>query len=457
VLAGFVSWLLADARRRGLARLCFSSGSGPVLLELAQLLRGPDDPACSLLHTGPVRRGGGPGLAGAAPDDLLPAYAAQEDLREGVRWALVDLGWSLDTLAALRAALGPAAPELGYALAVAHVRHPLEATGPFVAQVREDVPWGRKVLDGGWLLDAVELVEHLFVSADQGACLGYERRDGRVVPVLGPARPAPAWSAALRRAVLAYARAAREAGLLDDGGAAASAAGLEAGRSFVLHPTREEALLFGATPVPDDPAEAVVRAIAPPLGVEDLVRRVQRRLGRRPDAPERPGHWSAASWAAAPPHVRIAVGVAQRAVPVVRRARGVVRRGVGRAAPRAVPVRPAGGRARACRGRRQRSRGAADHPRRLDSGGPPSGGQPCRSPPIRATTRIPCASPESRPSLVRSDEHERPVRTRPRRRRPAAHPRPWHGARRAVLRLHRRARAARRGPDLAAVRRRGRR
>jgi hypothetical protein len=300
-----------------------------VLLELAQLLRGPDDPACSALDTPSVRRGGGPGLAGAAPDDLLPAYAAQEDLREGVRWALVDLGWSLDTLAALRAALGPAAPELGYALAVAHVRHPLEATGPFVAQVREDVPWGRKVLDGGWLLDAVELVEQLFLSADRGACLGYERRDGRVVPVLGPTRPAPAWSAALRRAVLAYARGAREAGLLDDGGAAASAAGLEAGRSFVLHPTREEALLFGATPVRDDAAGADVRAIAPPLGVADLVRRAQRRLGRRPDAPERPGHWGAASWAAAPQHVRIAVGVADRAVPVVRRARGVVRRGVG--------------------------------------------------------------------------------------------------------------------------------
>lgn len=251
--------------------------------------------------------------------DLLSDYLEQEGLLDGRSWAIVDVGWYLNAQASLRQALAPEIPMSGYYLAVREGRRSLRESGPFRARVREDAPGDRVALAAGWLLEVPNLVEHVFVRADHGQCTGYERRGGRVVPILRPARQPPQWFPALRAAVLQYATIASEEGLLDDGGAAAFASGALAGRLLALQPTREEAVLLGSTLVSDDQNESALRLLAPPLALDDVVRQLRRRLLRREAGPADWQHWPAGTWSASGSVVQATVRSGRASAPLVRR------------------------------------------------------------------------------------------------------------------------------------------
>lgn len=257
--------------------------------------------------------------------DMLSRYLRQEGLLDGTSWAVVDIGWYLNAQAALRSALGADAAPGGYYLGVRQGRRALADTGWFRALVREDSPGGRRVLHAGWVLDNLNLVEHVMAKADHGGCLGYEEVDGRILPRLAPARPVPEWFRPLRAAVLRYATAAEQSGLLDDGGAAAFAAGDVAGRLLAEQPTPEEAVLFGATLVSDDQNESRLRRLAAPYDWGDLRWRVARKVRRLDDDPFRWRHWEAGTWAATPITVRAVLSAGPHVASAARRPLRVLR------------------------------------------------------------------------------------------------------------------------------------
>ncbi len=400
LMCGYVLWLLDDARRRGIARLCFVSRDGQVLHEIAQRVRRPDDPTCHYVYGSrqawfgatvrsadaehlswifepkheratvrtllaklgltPEQVSGQLTAAGLDPEqavphdrvetfvDLLPSiadlvvargrrarealagYFRQEGLLDGQPWGLVDVGWYLNAQVALRQALGEDLPVHGYYLALHAQRRPMSEAGDFRAAVREDAPGERRLLAGGWLLESANIVEHVFVKADHGQCVGYERRAAGWEPVLRPLRPLPEWYTPMRTAVLRFTEAVVAHGLTADHGAALFAAGDVAGELFMRSPDREAALLFGATLVSDDLNESGVRPLAPPLGAAQLLWRIMQGLGMVTDDPRRWRHWEAGSLAASPQVVRAAVSAGRAAAPRLRSGFGAAGRQLSR-------------------------------------------------------------------------------------------------------------------------------
>ncbi len=255
----------------------------------------------------------------AARQEVVRGYFAQQGLAGDEPWGLVDVGWRLNNQAALRTVLGPDVPFSGYYLALDHGRRSLAEAGWHAARVREDWSTHRTLLPGGWLLDELNIVEHVFARADHGQCAGYELRDGRYEPVLHPARQTPEWLRPMRDSILRFARLAAEGGLLEDGGDASFAAGAVTGQLFVSAPTREEALVFGATLVSDDHNEGGLRPLAPPMDVPELGRRMVHRLHLVKGDPDAVRHWDAARRAAAPPAVRAVLAVAPLVRPLAGR------------------------------------------------------------------------------------------------------------------------------------------
>lgn len=327
-----LSWIFEPRHEQATVRSLLAKLSvtpDEVAAELAALGLGHDDVVAHdqfdvfaelLPHIAPVVE-----ERGAQARAALEGYFAQEGLLDGRPWGLVDVGWYLNAQVALRSALGADLPVHGYYLALHAERRPMAEAGDFRTAVREDAPGLRHLLPGGWLLESANIVEHVFVKADHGQCVGYERREGRWQPRLRPLRPLPDWYAPMRAAVLRFTDAAVSAGLTDDAGAALFAAGDVAGALFLRRPDRGAALLFGGTLVSDDLNESGLRPLAPPLGVEQVRWRIEQRLGIGADDPRRWRHWEAGSLAASPPAVRLAIAAGRSAVPVVRRAAAVVR------------------------------------------------------------------------------------------------------------------------------------
>lgn len=266
-------------------------------------------------------------LRSHAAGTLLRHYARQEGLVDTDRtWALVDVGWSLNNQVALRQALGIAAPVAGYYLALQYARLPLRMAGRARARVREDYEGGRHVVPGGWLFNAGTLVEHVFCGADHGRCIGYRvGEEGQTEPVLSPPAPTQPWSEALRAAVLRWARAADDAGLLEDEGAAAFAAGDVAGRLLTTAPTRAEGRVLGSALVSDDIDERAYTHLARPLTLHEVVRRVQVQRALAAGASPEKRHWDSGAVAASPLPVRVAVRAGRSAIPRALRLRAALR------------------------------------------------------------------------------------------------------------------------------------
>ncbi|QFU74687.1 hypothetical protein EY643_02905 [Halioglobus maricola] len=105
-------------------------------------------------------------------------YLRQQGLFDGARWALVDVGWELNTQAALRRICfgeGFAGEVRGYYLGLfaSHVRS--QHAGKFSAYFAEDGSEADGVHSGSWLFDSQSRVvlEHLLTLADHGSVSGY--------------------------------------------------------------------------------------------------------------------------------------------------------------------------------------------------------------------------------------------------------------------------------------------
>jgi hypothetical protein len=209
--------------------------------------------------------------AEAARDRTL-AYLAQEGFDRCERWALVDVGWRLRTLRALRnllAAAGRPRPELGYYLALRARRLAESEAGPVFGWVREEAADAPRAI-----FHCANVVEQVFTLADHGTVRGYAERDGRIEPVLteptddsGRQR----FAVELQRRLAGFAAAYRRAGLDRQELGPARARALAEVARLLGRPRADEAAALAELPIGDDQNEARRIPLARPVGVGDVV------------------------------------------------------------------------------------------------------------------------------------------------------------------------------------------
>lgn len=184
------------------------------------------------------------------------AYFAQEGLTDGSSWALVDVGWKLQSQWALRRLLGSIGSGTsvnGYYLAIARKRRRMAEAGPYRAlylpEEFEEVPA---------LHRHAVLIEEAFLPASHGSVLGYRAENGVVTPVLRDDNFHPDWPAyrlSLEQVVLSYASEAAAAGILDEGEhlEELKRSALRAAHRFLTDPTPDEAETLAWMTASDDP------------------------------------------------------------------------------------------------------------------------------------------------------------------------------------------------------------
>ena len=289
LLTGFVLWVLGDARARSLERLYFTD---TLMLDVARALAPGDAPQLCQLggpkawrlapeggREAPVQRGEiqGSHQVGASQGALESpstreealAYLRREGLLDDRAWALVDLGWTLQTQRSLKGLLdtGGQPYVFGYYLGLAKNRVRAFESGPSRAYFLEEVeaaPGG-----GAPLFENRELIGHLFTAAG-GELWGDHDEEGREegraasLPTSAPTSNAraAAFHALVRGTTLSFAREVAR-----DEFAAPSGPFREAARAavnlFLSQPTRRDAravadILADARPGP--------AALVQPLG-----------------------------------------------------------------------------------------------------------------------------------------------------------------------------------------------
>jgi predicted HAD superfamily hydrolase len=124
----------------------------------------------------------------AARREVLLAYLSQEGLLDCSDFALVDIGWSLRSQAALQRVLRSAGYETnlrGFYLGVSGKHVSITATGPVKAYVTPPESDVESPLHANWFfkLANILLLEHVFTPADPPTLASYELREGVVAPV----------------------------------------------------------------------------------------------------------------------------------------------------------------------------------------------------------------------------------------------------------------------------------
>lgn len=252
----------------------------------------------------------------AARRRVLLAYLASEGLLDaGRRAALVDVGWTLKTQAALHRCLQAAGHNgdlPGYYLGAVADHEPLAQSGParaLVAASGAAVP-SRLRADWFFRMTTIQVIEHLFTLADHASVTGYRAEGDGVVPVLGrDERDAAvrAFTADLHAELVAFAGfAARRLGteLADPGYLAWS---LENVRRFVREPRADEVARVAWLPTNREQGHDARHGarLASPLGLRDLwhmARHDLRASGERHFAPAYA--WNEGAVALSPWHVR---------------------------------------------------------------------------------------------------------------------------------------------------------
>ncbi|SDF65469.1 hypothetical protein [Klenkia brasiliensis] len=255
------------------------------------------------LASGPVGAEAARRAGGRA--DLLLAYLDQEGVTAPGRVGFVDVGWTGRATRALEDLLTAAGRPVPAAHLFVGLLAPAQRT------------MGDELFDrsAGWLLDEargrharsrpgedpVMLVETLAMGGE-GTTTGFAERDGRVGPVLSaPVNPATAgWGFADYRAALDLAVAA-----FVDGDPPGTAVDLRPTAWQQLldlwrHPTRAEALAWGAQPYGEDFANQRWWPLARPL----TARRLLRRAGVGPATWREPTFWLAGTVRLSPGPVR---------------------------------------------------------------------------------------------------------------------------------------------------------
>jgi len=150
--------------------------------------------------------------------EVLMAYLRQEGLfDEDTRWALVDIGWTLSTQAALRRVLaGSGAKErvFGLYFLITERRPPLRETGPFDAMLMEGLTTTQSGTGPGLvqlIAHHAPLIEEVFLKAPEPTTTGFREQDGGVEPVRAEDTTSDwerAYCACLRDVACAFAREA---------------------------------------------------------------------------------------------------------------------------------------------------------------------------------------------------------------------------------------------------------
>lgn len=129
--------------------------------------------------------------AAAARKDAL-AYFGQEGLLEDKNWALVDVGWTLRTQGSLHKVLASAGQPhtLGYYLGISKTRFSSRSYGQGRAYLLEEAE-NEALAPIRTLFENKGLIDQVFTMADHGSTSRYERKGGKMVPVLSklPAHP----------------------------------------------------------------------------------------------------------------------------------------------------------------------------------------------------------------------------------------------------------------------------
>jgi FMN phosphatase YigB (HAD superfamily) len=259
---GYVRWLLAEARRRGLSRLYFVARDGQVLVKIAELAPsfGAAPVECRYLYGS--RRAWLPAAADAAVEsgrERLLAYLRKEGFFEREEAAMVDLGWHGRLKQALaRVCAGAPDPRrsrvTGFYFAL--VGDVSGQSDGFCGYVNSLCPEAL-----GSFLFTQQLLE-AFAAADHGQTVDYA--EGRPVLTRADNPAVTAWGLeALRGGMLAFCRAF---GALDDGSAPAAAYLRETLRLLKLfyeEPTFEEATIWGAFPFSDQSVEGELAPLVP--------------------------------------------------------------------------------------------------------------------------------------------------------------------------------------------------
>ncbi len=198
---------------------------------------------------------------------LLLEYLEQEGALDSPVLAVADMGWTLSTQRALRRTLeGRSVDILGLYFGLNTRRLARMEAGPhralFIERAVQAVPGSLDTL----LFKNVPVLTRIFTRASHGRVLGYERRGGAVLPVLGPPPSAASHIREVQETVLAYAR-----GLLDGGWSEAAGRALrenaeESLRRFLGSPGRDMARAVAEFPARKGQSPPLVRA----LGARDL-------------------------------------------------------------------------------------------------------------------------------------------------------------------------------------------
>lgn len=248
-------------------------------------------------------------IASARQDSL--DYFRQEGLTDGGKWALVDVGWKLQSQWALRRMLDTIEMEEsvnGYYLGVARRRRRMTETGPYRALF---IP--EEFDEAQTLHEHAVLIEHAFLPASHGPVLGYRREGERIMPLLRPEEPPHDWrlyQSSVSRLVLRYADEVARAGILDADLDQLTWSALRTAHRFLTDPTREEVDTLGWMTASDDPFHHPDqhRPLVKPYGLEEVVGRLADRgrsiLGNREGRSwgDKP-HWAHGSRAISKPWV----------------------------------------------------------------------------------------------------------------------------------------------------------
>lgn len=207
--------------------------------------------------------------------EVALAYFEQEGLFRDDKWALVDIGWTLRTQASFKKILGRAGQPhtLGYYLGVSKTRFSATDYGQARGFWLEEFEQGVASSGIKYLFQNKGLIDQIFTMADHGSTRRYERRGGKVEPVLSELKPYPQREAFLEqvhRTVTTFAAELAKTPLVhepvDD---LKRCAHLVTGM-LIGNPTRREAKALAWAPISDDPNELRAVQLAKPLSVFDL-------------------------------------------------------------------------------------------------------------------------------------------------------------------------------------------